>query len=587
MSISMRDRLKLFWPEFIRKNSRKNLVPYYTVKDYWELWITSIFILAITSLLPLLFITLIHYQLINRSVDSDLISRTDRLASNARRAVTFFFEERVNALRFVGKEIGYDRLIRSQELAAVLQNLKLGYGGVTDLSVIDDTGMQVAYAGPFDLEGKNYCQQSWFTESLARDLYISDVFYGFRGIPHVVIAAKLLRPDDSFYILRTTLNVESINKVISSYSAGQHIDIFLTNREGIIQTPTLSHGKILTKMPLSVPEYSSHTKVNIRILPDEGTVLVGHAFITTSHIDTPFILMVIKQKAGMMKVWGTMRSQIDWIVGVSVAIVFIVITIASTFIINKLYRADKLKAETMLGMEQSNQLATFGRMAAGVAHEINNPLALINATAGYIDDLIVFDEKYKDDDELKEYVDSILDAVDRCGTITGQLLGFVRRFDVRVQDINLKEMVCDVLNFHTKEAEYRNIKVNVDIPEDLPILRTDRGKLQQILINLINNAFQALSDGCKLDIRAALKQEDLVSISIADNGCGISEENLKHIFEPFFTTKQGSQGTGLGLAIIHGIVTKLHGTISVESKENKGTCFTVTLPLVAEEGELS
>jgi two-component system NtrC family sensor kinase len=241
----------------------------------------------------------------------------------------------------------------------------------------------------------------------------------------------------------------------------------------------------------------------------------------------------------------------------------------------------------MLMVEQNCQLASIGQLAAGVAHEINNPLALINETAGYVKDLFMIKKHYNEDEELLEHIDSIIDAVERCGTITRQLLGFARHFDVKTQPIDLNRMVADVINFHKKEAEYRNITIQVDIPESIPLIETDRGKLQQIILNLVNNAFQAIENGCFLDIRAQMEAPDRVCLFIRDNGCGISEEHLNKIFEPFFTTKKEGQGTGLGLSITYGLVKKLHGDIKVQSKTGEGTTFVITLPVhIDKENQL-
>jgi signal transduction histidine kinase len=294
--------------------------------------------------------------------------------------------------------------------------------------------------------------------------------------------------------------------------------------------------------------------------------------------------MVIKQKEGMMGTWKELYSKIIWIVGFGMLVILVVITIACTFMVNKLFLADKAKAETLALVEQNNQLASIGQLAAGVAHEINNPLALINETAGYVKDLFTITETYRQDDELIENIDSILEAVERCGRITRQLLGFARKFDIQTQKINLKEIISDVINFHDKEAEYRNIKINVDVSDENLEIESDRGKLQQILLNLVNNAFQALDEGCQLDIVAKQVGLDRIIIAVCDNGCGMPEENLPKIFEPFFTTKEWGKGTGLGLAITYGLVKKLHGEISVKSKVNEGTTFSITLPMQLQEG---
>jgi signal transduction histidine kinase len=554
-----------------------------TFTDYRRIWAIGIFVLAATALVPLLVVTGIHYRLLQKSVDSELILRAERLSSNARRAVTFFLEERLNALRFTVNEIDYDLLTDPGHLAEILRNLKLGFGGLTDLSVIAHTGTQAAYAGPFNLEGRDYSNQSWFIECQKHHFYVSEIFRGYRDVPHIIIAVKSFRRDGSFFILRATLDTDRLIQTLSSYETGAHAELFLINRSGIVQTPSKHHGDIFEKMSLPLPAYSRRTQVSMADDEQEQPIIIGYAYISTQIADTPFILMIIKHKAGMMHVWQQLRSNINWFVGIAILVILVVVILTCSYMVNQLYRADRSKAETMALMEQSNQLATIGQLAAGVAHEINNPLALINETVGYVKDLFVFKEQYRRDDELIGYIDDVLDAVERCGTITRQLLGFARKFEVKIQKVKLDEVISDVLVFHNKEAGYRNIKVYVDVPEDLPPIETDRGKLQQILVNLVNNAFQALDNGCTLDIAASTAGGQKVNITINDNGCGMPEENLPKIFEPFFTTKEGNKGTGLGLAITYGLVKKLHGEISVKSKVHEGTTFTVTLPTRIEE----
>ena len=139
----------------------------------------------------------------------------------------------------------------------------------------------------------------------------------------------------------------------------------------------------------------------------------------------------------------------------------------------------------------------------------------------------------------------------------------------------------DVISFQKKEAEYRHIIISIDVPEDIPDITTDRGKLQQILMNLVNNALQAMEEGGSLTIWAAVNPPGEVTIVLRDTGCGMPQENLRKIFEPFFTTK-GHGGTGLGLSITYGLVRKLGGGISVQSELGKGTSFTIVLPVKIE-----
>ncbi len=582
MTKSPNSLIRSLWPRFSH-NDEEHLTPYYTFRDYRQTWGTTIFTLMTTALVPLIIMALIYYQLIETSINTESLLRTERLASNTRRAVSFFLEERLDALTFAVNEASYDQLTRPGGLAEVLRNLKLGFGGLTDLSVMMDNGTQVAYAGPFNLEGKNYSDQPWFMECQQRNACVSEIFSGYRGVPHIVVAVKSKRPDGRFFVLRATIETERLIKTLSSFKTGEHADIFLINRDGLLQTPSRFYEGKSDRTSLPIPDYSERTEAILATDRNGQPIIVGYAFIDTEIAPTQFILMVVKQKAGMMKVWLDLRSKINWFLAVSAIVIVIVITLTSTFMVNKIFHADREKAKTMVVAEQNCQLASIGQLAAGVAHEINNPLALINETAGYVKDLFLLQEQYQKDPELVEHIDTIIEAVERCGIITRQLLGFARRFDIHTQSIDLKNMVADVINFHKKEAEYRNIAIHVDIPDTIPLIETDRGKLQQVILNLVNNAFQAISDGCRLDIRAEENGSEQVRLYIRDNGCGISEEHLGKVFEPFFTTKKEGQGTGLGLSITYGLVQKLHGSIAVQSQAGEGTTFVVTLPIQANK----
>lgn len=579
--------IKKIWPQFHNHKQNSHLASFYTFTDYWRLWVLSILILIATALLPLFIVTLIHYQLIQKSIDSELNLRAERLTSNATSAINFFMEERLDALIFTVNEMGYEQLSNNRKLDEIFKNLKLGFGGLSDLSIIDKDGRQLSYSGPFNLEGKNYKNQPWFSESLGKKYFISDVFTGYRDLPHIIIAVRSTRPDGSFFILRATLDTERLFQKIASYKTGNHADLFLVNHGGILQTPSVNHGSIFEQTHLIFPQNSGGREVVATHHKKTDLFISKYSFISTKMVSTSFILVVQKKKADMMDTWFELRRNINWTVGISAVLIILIISFASTFMVNKLYLIDEAKAETMLQMEQNNQLASIGQLAAGVAHEINNPLAVINQTAGYVKDLFEFKQEPLNDAEMIEYIDSILNAVDRCGTITQQLLGFVREFDIKIKKVCLKKIVSDVLSFHQKEAEYREINITTSFPDIIPEITTDKGKLQQILINLINNAFQALDDGSCLDIIVSCITIGTIKIVIQDTGCGISEENLSKIHEPFFSTKQNHRGTGLGLSITYGLVKKLGGTISVQSTEGVGTAFTIVLPVKIQEKELA
>ena len=268
---------------------------------------------------------------------------------------------------------------------------------------------------------------------------------------------------------------------------------------------------------------------------------------------------------------------------ISVSVILLVILGTATYLVEQVFLADQRRVAMLHNVEYANKLASIGRLAAGVAHEINNPLAIINEKAGLIKDIFSFKPEYQPEPRLMGLADSIINSVERCATITRRLLRFARHLEVSIETIHLEEVVREVLGFVDKEAVYRSIEVSVEIEDEIPAFESDRGKLQQIFLNITNNALAAVADGGRLVITLKRANENAVSISFTDNGRGIPEEDLERVFEPFFTTKASQGGTGLGLSITYGLVQELGGTIQVESTVGQGTRFTITLPLKYEK----
>jgi two-component system NtrC family sensor kinase len=549
--------------------------PHAYLFNFRRIWYTAVFLTSGVVLLPLIFMGVTDYQVTQSSVESEILLRTSRLVSNTRRSVAFFLEERRAALRFIEEDNTCEVLYDPARLATILENLKKGFGGFVDLGMIDSTGNQKAYVGPYYLQGIDYSGQDWFKQVMNRGVYISDVFLGFRQVPHLVIAIKHALPEGDCYVLRASLDTEKFKDLLSGLEMAGMGDAFIINHEGLLQTPSHSHGKVLDKIPLPIPEYAPETRVLEWKRPDGIPIIIGYRYLT----DTPFILMVAKQKPLLMKPWYETRTKLTWFLAVSVCVILLVILGGTTYMVNRIYQADQRRLMILHQVEYASKMASLGRLAAGVAHEINNPLAIINEKTGYIQDLLTYKEEYAKDTKLMGLVDSILSSVERCSTITKRLLSFARHVDVHVKTINLLETIEEVLSFLKKEAEYRSIAISVKVPNEIPPFESDRGRLQEIFLNLFNNAFAAMSDGGHLDITASREDENSVLVTITDDGCGIPEADLKRIFEPFFSTKKERGGTGLGLSITYGLVREIGGDIRVQSEDGKGTSFTIRLPL--------
>jgi signal transduction histidine kinase len=302
--------------------------------------------------------------------------------------------------------------------------------------------------------------------------------------------------------------------------------------------------------------------------------IAGYAYIQKS----PFIFVVLKHPEHVMESWLSLRRNIFWLTAISAILILVVILGSSRYLVNRIREADHRRNAALHNIEYTNKMASIGRMAAGVAHEINNPLAIVGENAGLLKDLLSLQREPPGKERLLKIAETILRSVDRCSVITHRLLGFAKRMDPVPEAIALGPLMEEVLSFQGREAEYRNIEINLSAPEGLPTIESDRGQLQQVFLNILSNAFAAVDDGGRIDISVEQEGENTMAVTISDNGPGIPEEHLSQIFEPFFSTK-AEYGTGLGLSITFGIVEKLGGRIDAQSKVGEGASFTVRLPV--------
>lgn len=541
--------------------------------NYRQIWLLSFILTAFFALVPVFFFALVDYNLTQKSMEQDSEARAARLASNTWRSVSFFLGEHQKALDFVARSNTRAQLSSSQRLEAILSELRLSFGGFTDIGIINASGRQEAYAGPYNLVGKDYKGQAWFETTLSQGASVSEVFLGYRNVPHISIAARHESPNGAAFVIRATIE-HQLPQIFSQLETTHKGDIFLVNAKGILQTPSRYFGKVLDPIEVALPPKTDQTKTFTFAYDEEEDLIAAYRYIP----HTPFVLMVVKSKQALMAPWHGAKMELFKYLGLSISVILVWIWAVTAYLVRRLRLVDRRRAKYCHMAEYANKMASIGRLAAGVAHEINNPLAIINEKTGLIKDMAQFKPEYKDDVRLMESLDVILNSVKRCSRITRQLLNFGRQGKSIPIPMTLRTVLDEVLIFLAKEAELRKINISIDIPEDLPKVLCDHGKLQQIMLNIINNAFSAMSVKGSLTISAQTTPDSMIALAIKDTGCGISEENLMEIFEPFFSTKTEKGGTGLGLSITYGLVQELEGRIKVKSELNKGTEFTVYLP---------
>jgi two-component system NtrC family sensor kinase len=227
---------------------------------------------------------------------------------------------------------------------------------------------------------------------------------------------------------------------------------------------------------------------------------------------------------------------------------------------------------------QSEKLAVVGQLAAGVAHELNNPLSGI----------LIYSHLLLENSNIsgvdRENLEKIVREANRCKNIVKGLLDFARQTKPELKIADINDIINNVLSLVEKQALFQNIEIVKNFQSNLPMIKVDISQIQQVFINIIVNAAEAMKGYGKLTITTKLsKDNQFIEIEFTDTGCGITPENMKKLFQPFFTTKEVGKGTGLGLAISYGIIERHKGKIQVHSEVGKGTTFTIKLPINIKE----
>lgn|GEM_PF-561459 len=261
------------------------------------------------------------------------------------------------------------------------------------------------------------------------------------------------------------------------------------------------------------------------------------------------------------------------------------------------YRQTKINEQLL----QSNKLSALGEIVTGIAHEINNPLAIIHQEVQWIQHCVSSrEENFLE--EVEDSVKEIAQQVKRCREITHKLLDFARKRKPIAQPTDLNEVIEEMVKLvelttktsgstqetetHEQSRSNKSIRIERHYAPDLPLVLVDVPLLRQVILNLLVNAVQALGEkGGTIEVASRYSGGDMVEFSVSDTGCGIPPEHLDKIFLPFFTTKPPGQGTGLGLSLAYTIVHSMGGTIEVESVVGKGSRFTVKLPAKKKEGQ--
>jgi two-component system, NtrC family, sensor kinase len=548
-------------------------------KHYKKLRVKIVVMSLCFSLIPLFALGLTIYHQFSKTYENKITEDLTALVQNRRSSLELFFEERIAQLVTVANTHILDELRNDVFLGQVFNSMQSRAKSFVDIGVIDQDGNHLAYVGPFyeKLKGVNYANEDWFHSTVSAGLYVSDVFLGFRKIPHFIIAVTR-REGNRIWILRATINSDIIDNIVLGGQKGKTGDAFVINRHNILQTQPRFTGKVLSTP--DAPNFSFAVGNSVSKIVFRGE----ESLFATSQLNNPRWVVVLKEdpKEALEPLFEARYIEaLILILGIVVVVVGTVFTTQS--MTNELIRIERQKAESDDLVIQSAKMAALGKMAAGVAHEINNPLQIIGDQAGWMKDLLD-EEEFKDSPNYKEFQECIRKIhrhLDRCRSITHRLLRFGRRMEPTHEMVDVNEILTETVTFLESEARFREIEIVKEYGSDVPRITTDQAQLQQVFLNIIDNAIDAIGKSGHIWIRTGRHSNgpSAVVVEIQDDGPGIPKDRLAKIFDPFFTTKAANEGTGLGLSISFSIIEKLGGKIVVSSREGEGTTFSIQLPV--------
>jgi len=554
-------------------NSSARPGPYQLGEHYYrDLRRRHIVRLLLTYILPILLLSL-YFGFQYRAIDRESrILHLKAIAENQANTLDLFLTERRGNLDNLIDDPRFELPPSSPTMASYLEKLQMNSETFVDLGYFDSSGVQRSYVGPFPfLEQKNYSSEPWYVELKARTerFITTDIYLGFRQQPHFTIGVSRVI-DGQYVVLRATLDPRRMYDYISSLEGAADVYVSIVNKEGYYQVVTPHIGTPLESSSIVPPHDEQLGAEEAEV--DGASLRYAYSWLRTA--DWALIAQPAETTHTVSHgFWYTFFG----LSGLVALLIFVVICNRAGKLVEMQKESDRTRAQ----LEHAAKLASVGELAAGIAHEINNPLAIINEEAGLMKDLMNPEfGRQTPCEELIPRLDTIQTAVFRCRDITRKLLGFVRKSDIDLKAHDIHRLIDEVVvGLLGTEMAVANIEIVKDYAENLPPLMTDGNQLEQVILNIVKNGVDALEEKPGTITIATWREGNLARIALRDSGKGMSADQLGSVFVPFYTTKEVGKGTGLGLSVSYGIIKTLGGQLEVDSQLGKGSTFTITLPL--------
>ncbi len=549
--------------------------------NYSRLTMKIVIVIVGFSMIPLMSLGWILFHQFNAAYEEKAASNLVIMVDNKQRAIDLFLKQKIAFLRTLADSFSFEDFSSKGAIQSLFKTVKSFSNDFVDLGIIDKEGNHVAYDGPYKISNVNFKDETWFLKVQMQGIYVSDVFMGFRQFPHFIIAV-LRQEGDSLWIMRATVNLEVFLELVQTVQTGKKGDAFLVNKKNVLQTPSRFNDTVLSKSGLK--ELPSHFN---GVMVERGKLDGQNRLLGMSWLKSVNWLLVISEDS-REEMSQMIRSEHNafMVFMAGTLMVCIGAVFVTRSMVKKIMTADKEAAMLNASLLQSNKMAALGKLAAGVAHEVNNPLTLIRESAGWVKDLLSEEDPQKmtNYEDINETLDKIDRHVERAKGVTQRMLGFGRRMDPLQEDVSINSVLSETLTFLESEALHQNIAIEKQLAPDLPSITSDPNQIQQVFLNVLENAIDAITTNGgnegTITLRTGSTPEGKeIFAAISDTGGGMPPELQQKIFDPFYTTKAVGEGTGLGLSITYGILEKIGGRITADSEMGKGSTLTVYFPL--------
>ncbi|MCD4719899.1 MAG: hypothetical protein K8S13_08565 [Desulfobacula sp.] len=528
---------------------------------YRKVWKKVVTILTVSMFLPLAVIGGGMYLYLARTIKIKTMQGLQAETLSHKKDIDSFLTERIMDLKLISQNNSLSKMISPGIIEQFLSSLQYELPCFQDLGVIGPNGDHLAYTGPYDLKTKNYRDTFWFKAVMAKKVYVSDVFTGFRNEPHFIIAVKR-NEGKNIWILRATVMSDLFDNIVTHVAGNRKGDAYLINSKGAFQTNPRKGSKLMMQSQISPPGRFKGLQVEKK----DATIIL------TTWLETvPWLSVVSIDKKNLFEDSRKVRNMSLFVVFLGGFLIVLAILLTTDSLVSMLEENRKDNRRLDSRLIRTAFIASSMELSKGVFSDLNDILSNIHVTAALLKDQAQ-PANFSETDLMAEQISS--ESI-RGKKLIDSFIRFSGPEDPVIMDVNIHIILNHILSFLKTPLIEKNIAVITDFHDKLPSVISDGAALHQVFQNLLLNSVAAAGANGSIYVSTSI-EENAVTISFSDNGPGLQKADMEQIFDPQYLTDRGD--SGFGLSISRTIIEKIGGKISVRNGEQHGAVFEVRVP---------